>query len=121
MHPARNDCMDWFAQILVDDISLSYKFNRLGKYMCRAGHMLLKEASGSNGREVVPYMGPRPPIGIHRYIFVLFKQPTEPIVISPPPARNNFNTRNFAGEYGLGLPVAATYFNAQKEPGNRRR
>lgn len=92
--------------------------------MFHAGYMLLKErvvSAGTRGKEVVPYMSPRPPIGIHRYIFVLFKQPTGPIRVSPPPARNNFNTRNFAAEYGLGLPVAATYFNAQKEPGNRRR
>lgn len=86
--------------------------------------MWLKERvvpTGTTGKEIIPYMGPRPPIGIHRYIFLLYKQPSGPLLVSPPAVRNNFNTRNFAAEYGLGLPVAATYFNAQKEPGNRRR
>lgn len=74
------------------------------------------------GKEVVPYVGPTPPIGIHRYIFVLYRQPSEqPLLVTPPPMRNNFNTRKFAVEHGLGLPVAATYFNAAKEPGTRRR
>ncbi|XP_073396196.1 protein MOTHER of FT and TFL1 isoform X2 [Physcomitrium patens] len=77
--------------------------------------------TSSSGRELVPYMGPRPPIGIHRYAFILFKQPSTPFLISPPTVRNNFSTRNFASHYGLGLPVAATYCNAQKEPGSRRR
>ena len=26
------------------------------------------------GKEVLPYVGPRPPVGIHRYILVLFQQ-----------------------------------------------
>nr|ACN54547.1 mother of FT and TFL1-like protein [Physcomitrium patens] len=77
--------------------------------------------SKSCGRELVPYMGPRPPVGIHRYIFVLFRQPLTPFHITPPTVRSNFNTRYFAAQCGLGLPVAATYLNAQKEPGSRRR
>uniref|UniRef100_A0A7I4APD1 Mother of FT and TFL1-like protein n=1 Tax=Physcomitrium patens TaxID=3218 RepID=A0A7I4APD1_PHYPA len=78
-------------------------------------------STSSSGRELVPYIGPRPPIGIHRYIFVLFKQPSQSFLISPPAARNNFSTRNFAAYYGLGLPVAATYCNSQKEPASRSR
>ncbi|KAF3332727.1 mother of FT and TFL1-like protein [Carex littledalei] len=70
----------------------------------------------------VPYMGPQPPVGIHRYVFVLFKQETRLTDISPPANRAHFNTRSFAAEHNLGLPVAAAYFNSQKEPGiNRRR
>lgn len=73
------------------------------------------------GREILPYMGPRPPIGIHRYVFVLFQQQAPATMVTAPPTRANFNTRAFAARYGLGLPVAAVYFNAHKEPAAKRR
>ena len=67
-------------------------------------------------------MGPRPPVGIHRYVLVLFTQKVElPAAVTPPESRANFNTRAFAARFDLGLPVAIVYFNAQKEPANRRR
>ncbi|XP_072960837.1 protein MOTHER of FT and TFL1 homolog 1-like [Typha angustifolia] len=77
----------------------------------------------SQGEEVVPYMGPKPPVGIHRYVLVLFQQRSRlaPTGAPPPESRANFSTRGFAAEHELGLPVAAVYFNSQKEPGNRRR
>nr|ALH21946.1 MFT-like protein [Pinus armandii] len=78
-------------------------------------------ADASQGREIVPYMGPRPPIGIHRYVFVAFRQQNPMVVMMAPQVRHNFSTRAFAAQYGLGLPVAAVYFNAQKEPANKKR
>ncbi|XP_021736432.1 protein MOTHER of FT and TFL1 [Chenopodium quinoa] len=79
-------------------------------------------ASTSCGKEVVAYTGPRPPVGIHRFILVLFEQ-KQPLgmAVEPPISRANFNTRLFAGRHGLGLPVATVYFNAQKEPANKKR
>ncbi|WVZ80844.1 hypothetical protein U9M48_028290 [Paspalum notatum var. saurae] len=78
------------------------------------------------GETVVPYVGPRPPVGIHRYVVVVFQQKarvTAPPALAPEAeaARVRFSTRAFADRHGLGLPVAAMYFNAQKEPANRRR
>lgn len=73
------------------------------------------------GKEVVPYMGPRPPVGIHRYVYVLFRQPCPCPAIAPPASRANFSTRAFATQFNLNLPVATVYFNSQKEPMNRKR
>ncbi|KAG2303178.1 hypothetical protein Bca52824_031829 [Brassica carinata] len=73
-------------------------------------------------KEILPYMEPRPPVGIHRYIFVLFRQNSPVgVMVQHPPSRANFSTRMFAGHLDLGLPVATVYFNAQKEPASRRR
>lgn len=72
------------------------------------------------GREVVSYEIPRPNIGIHRFVFVLFKQKRRQSV-TPPSSRDHFNTRSFAAENDLGIPVAAVFFNAQRETAARRR
>ena len=72
------------------------------------------------GKEIVGYESPKPVIGIHRYVFILFKQRGRQTV-SPPASRDHFNTRRFSEENGLGLPVAAVYFNAQRETAARRR
>ncbi|KAK4780496.1 hypothetical protein SAY87_016602 [Trapa incisa] len=70
--------------------------------------------------ELVPYEMPRPNIGIHRFVFVLFKQ-TRRQGVKPPTFRDGFSTRKFAEENELGLPVAAVFFNAQRETAARRR
>ncbi|KAG5549505.1 hypothetical protein RHGRI_014739 [Rhododendron griersonianum] len=76
----------------------------------------------SFGQEVVCYESPRPSMGIHRFAFVLFRQLGRQTVYAPG-WRQNFNTRDFAELYNLGLPVAVVYFNCQRESGSggRRR
>ncbi|KAG6746812.1 hypothetical protein POTOM_049179 [Populus tomentosa] len=76
----------------------------------------------TRGKEILSYVGPRPPVGIHRYILVLFQQKM-PLgsMVEPPQNRSHFNTRLYAAHLDLGLPVATVYFNAQKEPANKRR
>ncbi|KVI07873.1 Phosphatidylethanolamine-binding protein PEBP [Cynara cardunculus var. scolymus] len=76
----------------------------------------------SVGQEVVCYESPRPSMGIHRMVFVLFRQLGRQTVYAPG-WRQNFNTKDFAEAYNLGSPVAAVYFNCQRESGfgGRRR
>ena len=68
------------------------------------------------GNEVVAYESPRPTAGIHRFVFIVFRQAVRQ-AIDAPGWRANFNTRDFAACYSLGAPVAAAYFNCQREGG----
>lgn len=72
------------------------------------------------GREVVSYETPKPIIGIHRFVFLLYKQKRRQ-TMNAPPSRDRFNTRKFAEENELGSPVAAVFFNCQRETAARRR
>ncbi|CAK7329100.1 unnamed protein product [Dovyalis caffra] len=87
-------------------------------------HWLVTDIPGTTdatfGREVVDYEMPRPNIGIHRFVFLLFKQKRRQTVTTPS-SRDKFNSRKFAEENELGLPVAAVFFNAQRETAARRR
>ncbi|VAH32192.1 unnamed protein product [Triticum turgidum subsp. durum] len=87
-------------------------------------HWIVSDIPGTTdasfGREVVSYESPKPNIGIHRFTFVLFQQKKRQ-AMNPPSTRDYFNTRRFANENDLGLPVAAVYFNAQRETAARRR
>nr|QKD77168.1 TFL3 [Saccharum hybrid cultivar SP80-3280] len=87
-------------------------------------HWIVTDIPGTTdasfGREVVSYETPKPNIGIHRFIFVLFRQKCRQAV-NPPSSKDRFSTRQFAEENDLGLPVAAVYFNAQRETAARRR
>ncbi|PSS33096.1 CEN-like protein [Actinidia chinensis var. chinensis] len=93
-------------------------------YLREHVHWIVTDIPGTTddsfGREIVSYEMPRPVIGIHRYVFLLFKQRSRQTV-NPPDSTDHFNTRDFSEEYGLGLPVAAVYFNAQRETAARRR
>lgn len=66
------------------------------------------------------YEVPRPNIGIHRFAFILFKQNRRGSVV-PPSTRDRFFTKKFAEQNQLGLPVAAVYYNCQRETAARRR
>jgi len=69
------------------------------------------------GEEIVSYESPRPTSGIHRLVFVLFQQPGRQSIHAPG-WRQNFITRDFAEYYNLGSPVAAVYFNCQRQTGS---
>ncbi|KAK4790546.1 hypothetical protein SAY86_017850 [Trapa natans] len=89
-------------------------------------HWIVTDIPGTTdatfGKEMVSYETPRPNIGIHRFVFVLFKQKRrQGQGVKPPDVRDGFSTRKFAEENELGLPVAAVFFNAQRETAARRR
>ncbi|XP_042040431.1 protein CENTRORADIALIS-like [Salvia splendens] len=88
-------------------------------------HWIVTDIPGTTdatfGEEVVRYERPRPNIGIHRFVFVVFQQKVRQSLDTLPTCRSNFNTRRFAAENDLGLPVAAVFFNAQRETAARRR
>ncbi|XP_051120771.1 protein CENTRORADIALIS-like [Andrographis paniculata] len=89
-------------------------------------HWVITDIPGTTdssfGREVVSYEMPRPKIGIHRYIFLLYKQKNRlQVSLSLPISRDGFCTRKFAEDYELGLPVAAVFFNCQRKIAPRRR
>ncbi|KAF3439415.1 hypothetical protein FNV43_RR17693 [Rhamnella rubrinervis] len=95
-------------------------------YMREHLHWIVTDIPGTTdvsfGREIVKYEMPRPNIGIHRFVFVVFKQKRRQAEgITTPTSRDRFSTREFAQENDLGLPVAALFFNAQRETAARRR
>ncbi|MQM11293.1 hypothetical protein Taro_044202 [Colocasia esculenta] len=67
--------------------------------------------------EAICYERPRPTSGIHRLVFVLFQQLGRQTVFAPE-FRQGFSTRDFAVLHSLGLPVAAMFFNCQRESGS---
>lgn len=67
------------------------------------------------------YEIPRPNIGIHRFVFLLYKQRKRETVTKVPLSRDKFCTRKFAEDNELGLPVASVFFNCQRETAARRR
>ncbi|KAJ3692100.1 hypothetical protein LUZ60_012450 [Juncus effusus] len=71
----------------------------------------------SFGNEITCYESPRPTTGIHRMVFVLYRQLGRETVFAPV-IRQNFSVRNFARQHNLGSPVAAAYFHCQREAGS---
>ncbi|XP_022149957.1 protein HEADING DATE 3A [Momordica charantia] len=116
------DLRTFFTLVMVDPDAPSPSDPNLREYL----HWLVTDipaTTGANfGQEIVCYESPRPTVGIHRFVLVLFRQLGRQTVYAPG-WRQNFNTRDFAELYNLGLPVAAVYFNCQRESGSggRRR
>nr|WRK13948.1 flowering locus T-like protein 3 [Diospyros sp. 'deyangshi']WRK13951.1 flowering locus T-like protein 6 [Diospyros sp. 'deyangshi'] len=113
-----DDLRNFYTLIMVDPDAPSPNDPSLREYL----HWMVTDIPGTTsasfGQEVVKYESPLPHLGIHRFVFVLFQQLGRQTVY-PPSLRHNFCTRDFAMLYNLGLPVAAVYFNAQREPSNR--
>ncbi|MFS8007199.1 putative phosphatidylethanolamine-binding protein [Helianthus anomalus] len=117
-----DDLRAFHTLVLVDPDAPSPSDPNLREYL----HWLVTDIPATTGarfgQEVVCYESPRPSMGIHRMVFVLFRQLGRQTVYAPG-WRQNFNTKDFAELYNLGSPVAAVYFNCQRESGfgGRRR
>lgn len=117
-----DDLRTFYTLVMVDPDAPSPSDPSLREYV----HWLVTDIPATTGthfgQEAMCYESPRPSSGIHRFVFVLFRQLGRQTVY-PPSWRQNFNTREFAETYNLGSPVAALYFNCQRETGSggRRR
>ncbi|XP_037024820.1 protein D2-like [Bradysia coprophila] len=86
-------------------------------------HWLVGNIPGNNvadGETLAEYIGSGPPdgTGLHRYVFVLYKQPgrltfDEKRLGFSVDGRASFKIGNFAQKYNLGNPVAANFYLAQ--------
>ncbi|GJM89085.1 hypothetical protein PR202_ga05683 [Eleusine coracana subsp. coracana] len=85
-------------------------------FLCRMVTDIPETTSVSFGQELVFYERPEPRSGIHRMVFVLFRQLGRGTVFAPE-MRHNFNCRSFARQYHLSI-ATATYFNCQREAGS---
>ncbi|KAL8544660.1 hypothetical protein ACS0TY_005045 [Phlomoides rotata] len=117
-----DDLRTFYTLAMVDPDAPSPSDPNLREYL----HWLVTDIPASTGasfgQEIICYESPRPSIGIHRIVFVLFRQLGQQTVYAPD-WRQNFSTRAFAELYNLGSPVAAVYLNCQREAGvgGRRR
>ncbi|XP_019193813.1 PREDICTED: protein HEADING DATE 3A-like [Ipomoea nil] len=117
-----HDLRTFYTLVMVDPDAPSPSNPSLREYL----HWLVTDIPATTGvdfgHEIVCYESPQPSMGIHRFVFVLFQQLGRQTVYAPG-WRQNFNTRDFAELYNLGSPVAAVYFNCQRETGTggRRR
>nr|UYS78440.1 FLOWERING LOCUS T [Iris germanica] len=111
------DYRTFYTLVMVDPDAPSPSNPHLKEYL----HWMVTDIPGTTGasfgKEIMCYESPRPTAGIHRFVFVLFQQLGRQTVYAPD-WRHNFNTRNFAEIYNLGSPVAAVYFNCQREAGS---
>ncbi|XP_073124975.1 protein VERNALIZATION 3-like [Henckelia pumila] len=111
-----DDLRTFYTLVMVDPDAPSPSDPNLREYL----HWLVTDIPATTGttfgREIVCYENPSPSMGIHRFIFVLFSQLGRQTVYAPG-WRQNFSTRDFAELYNLGSPVAAVYFNCQRDTG----
>ncbi len=75
----------------------------------------------NKGETLAAYVGSGPPkdTDLHRYVFLVYKQPgiithsETPVSNSSTEGRRSFKIRDFAKKYNLGEPIAANFYQAQ--------
>jgi len=110
---------DHYTLVMVDPDAPSRKEPKLREIL----HFMVANIPGQDvdkGDVLAEYIGSGPPqgTGLHRYIFLLFKQSgrLESKMKISKTSRNgrvNFSIRKFAKEHNLGDPIAANFYQAQ--------
>uniref|UniRef100_A0A1B6EX03 Phosphatidylethanolamine-binding protein n=1 Tax=Cuerna arida TaxID=1464854 RepID=A0A1B6EX03_9HEMI len=114
------DPQQWYTLLMTDPDAPTRANPTVGEVQ----HWLVTNIPGSDvtaGETIHEYIGSGPPqgTGLHRYIFLVYKQPgkltfDEPRVTNRSRAnRLNFSTRNFVAKYKLEGPIAANVYQAQ--------
>ncbi|TVU09098.1 hypothetical protein EJB05_42538, partial [Eragrostis curvula] len=111
-----NDMRAFYTLVLVDPDAPSPSNPSLREYLHWMVADIRETTSASFGQDLMFYERPEPRSGIHRMVFVLFRQLGRWTVFVPE-LRHNFNCRSFAQQYHLSIS-AATYFNCQREAGS---
>jgi len=87
-------------------------------------HWLVVNIPGNElakGDTLSEYVGSGPPkgTGLHRYVFLVYKQPTKlapdekKLTNRSGEGRGQFHIKNFAKKYNLGEPIAGNFYQAQ--------
>ncbi|XP_065880371.1 protein RICE FLOWERINGUS T 1-like [Euphorbia lathyris] len=112
-----DDLRTFYTLVMVDPDAPNPSNPHLREYL----HWLVTDIPATTGagfgQEIMFYESPRPLTGIHRFVFILYRQLGRQTVFAPA-YRHNFSCRNFSQDYNLGSPVAAVYFNCQREGGS---
>ncbi|XP_028165620.1 protein D2-like [Ostrinia furnacalis] len=85
-------------------------------------HWLVINIPGANlaaGETVFDYLPPGPPpkTGLHRYVFLVYEQPSRICFNGPREFKNRgkFSAEQFAAQNGLGIAYAGNFFLTQNE------
>lgn len=98
--------------------------NRQDRSLGNIQHWTVVNIDGNKvetGDVLTEYLGSLPTAGsgLHRYTFLVFKQPRrivfkEPLIaLTNINSREKFSVRDFAAKYNLGKPIAGNYYQAQ--------
>lgn len=104
---------------------MEYDFSRKEPTYREWHHWLVVNIPGNdikNGQTLSEYIGSGPPpeTGLHRYVFLVYKQSNGKITCDEKVLPNTsgegrgcFSIKNFAEKYQLGEPIAGNFFQAE--------
>jgi phosphatidylethanolamine-binding protein (PEBP) family uncharacterized protein len=109
-----------YTLCMTDPDAPSRKDPKFGEFK----HWLVVNIPGlqiNKGETLAAYVGSGPPknTDLHRYVFLVYKQPATiahsetPVSNSSTEGRRSFKIRDFAKKYNLGEPIAANFYQAR--------